>query len=339
MLPWLAATGLSVLLYSSGLFIIFTPLPIAALCVKKGYASGVGAFLVAFLVLASLYHFAAPLMIGRENWAIPVLPLVPLAALFTLPQITFLGLVQFSYYGVMGIMLVVAAGTERIEKGVGKILLVSVVLVGGGIYLFQGLFQVSMPEKIRETIQIFFDQWVKATQEAGAKGDDVKMVTRELVPTLVNTLYYLLPSLFICGTMINLSFNMIILRRWLMGRKAFRRWRDFGLWQLPEVCIWLPIFLGGLFFLNKYLLNQTAIQWVTLNLLVILAMVYFFQGAAILAFYWKRGIPPLAKILLYVVFFVLFQIVIVIMTLAGLFDFWFDFRKLKRDSSRSGSPS
>lgn len=330
---WFLATGLSVLLYASGLFVVFTPLPLAVLSVRRGLFSGVTAFLSAATVLFALYHFAGPLMLRQGNWAIPVLPLIPLSGLFSLPQITYLGLLQFSYYGIVGLLLAVAAKTSRMEKGMGLILGVSLLLTIGGGALFQVFFHLSLLGKVQEVFRLFFEQWVQASREAGTNGDR-NFLTNELIPSLTSTLFFLLPSLLINGTLISTSLNIVILKRWLIRQGCFKQWGDFTRWSLPEGWIWFLIVLGAVFFFNQYGVHQTWVQWLTLNLLLIHVLIYFFQGAAILAFYWKKSIPPLMRLLGYVIFFFLFQVVIVLMTLAGIFDFWFDFRKLKRDSGR-----
>ena len=63
------------------------------------------------------------------------------------------------------------------------------------------------------------------------------------------------------------------------------------------------------------------------NLLLVLGTVYFFQGLAIVAFYFERWrVPLFVRGFVYAVFF-LGRVVSMGVAVLGLFDVWFDFRK------------
>ena len=95
-------------------------------------------------------------------------------------------------------------------------------------------------------------------------------------------------------------------------------------WVAPE---WLIFLLVGAGFL--LLVPITAVRFTGLNLLLILAVLYFAQGLAVVANWFHRlGLPRPLRIVGYPLMF-LNPVFFVIITL-GLIDLWLDFRRLHR---------
>jgi uncharacterized protein YybS (DUF2232 family) len=95
-------------------------------------------------------------------------------------------------------------------------------------------------------------------------------------------------------------------------------------WAAPE---WLIFPLLGAGFL--LLVPVSAVRFIGLNLLLVLAVVYFSQGLAVVATWFHRlGLPRVLRIIGYPLMF-LNPVFFVIITL-GLMDLWLDFRRLHR---------
>ncbi len=95
-------------------------------------------------------------------------------------------------------------------------------------------------------------------------------------------------------------------------------------WVAPE---WLIFLLVGAGFL--LLVPITAVRFTGLNLLLIMAVLYFAQGLAVVANWFHRlGLPRALRIVGYPLMF-LNPVFFVIITL-GLIDLWLDFRRLHR---------
>jgi uncharacterized protein YybS (DUF2232 family) len=95
-------------------------------------------------------------------------------------------------------------------------------------------------------------------------------------------------------------------------------------WVAPE---WLIFPLLGAGFL--LLVPVSGVRFVGLNLLLILAVLYFAQGLAVVATWFQRlGLPRVLRIVGYPLMF-LNPVFFVIITL-GLMDLWLDFRRLHR---------
>jgi uncharacterized protein YybS (DUF2232 family) len=130
-------------------------------------------------------------------------------------------------------------------------------------------------------------------------------------------------------TLAVISLNLMLLRRWA-NQKPFGKCADFSLWKLREQWIWTPLFVGGIYLLTQTFLEWPSLSWLCLNLLLVVSVVYFFQGISIFFFYVKNRVSPTFRLMAMFLFFLFFQPVAMFLILVGLFDFWFDFRKLKK---------
>ncbi len=96
----------------------------------------------------------------------------------------------------------------------------------------------------------------------------------------------------------------------------------FVSWRLPSGLIWVLI-VAGMFLL----LPLESVSLVGRNLLVVILPLYFLQGMAVVgSFMQKKGYPPIVKGLIYALLLILNPLPIII-TCAGVFDLWIDFRR------------
>jgi uncharacterized protein YybS (DUF2232 family) len=102
---------------------------------------------------------------------------------------------------------------------------------------------------------------------------------------------------------------------------------DFGqlnLWKTPEYLVWIAIACGILL-----LIPDRAVRLMGINGIIILMTIYFFQGMAIVSFYFaKKQFPRLLRFFLYSLI-AIWQVILLIVVILGFFDIWFNFRKLE----------
>jgi uncharacterized protein YybS (DUF2232 family) len=95
-------------------------------------------------------------------------------------------------------------------------------------------------------------------------------------------------------------------------------------WAVPEWVIFAVLGAGFLL-----LIPVAGVRYFSLNLLMVLAVLYFCQGVAVVAAWFHRlGLPRLLRIIGYPVLF-LNPFFFVIITL-GILDLWLDFRRLQQ---------
>jgi len=112
--------------------------------------------------------------------------------------------------------------------------------------------------------------------------------------------------------------NMLVLK--ICGKAP---WEQYSHWQLPDRLIWLIILFAAFTLIPAHPVREIGV-----NGLILLGMVYCFQGMAIAVFFMNKWhIPILFKSFFYVM--IVFQSFGTILLLfLGIADIWFDFRKL-----------
>jgi uncharacterized protein YybS (DUF2232 family) len=103
------------------------------------------------------------------------------------------------------------------------------------------------------------------------------------------------------------------------------------LWKAPEPLVWGVIGCGGMM-----ILPDTDLKLVGLNGLVVFLQIYFFQGIAIVSFYFdKKKLPSALRWFLFS--FIVLQIYVLVFVVGlGFFDMWLDFRKIKQPTETNG---
>jgi uncharacterized protein YybS (DUF2232 family) len=111
-------------------------------------------------------------------------------------------------------------------------------------------------------------------------------------------------------------------------RVGYLLFGDLARWSAPEWLVWVLIATGFLTAFGSYI-TMGPINTIALDCFLCVAAVYFCQGLAIMAFYFRLlAMPPLARSLIYFVTLVQ-PVLAALVCMAGIFDLWIDFRRLK----------
>ncbi|MBM2837651.1 MAG: hypothetical protein HW415_276 [Deltaproteobacteria bacterium] len=229
-------------------------------------------------------------------------------------------------FAAMGIAL---SESVRMKLPLGKGVLLSTAasIAGSALFLLSISSSLDKPlhqvigDQVRENLQVTVDAYKKV----GLPDEQVERLT-EFTGRVEAIILKVFPSLFFIGTLSVAILNILALKG-LLKKKGIEEYQvEPVTWRSPEPLVWLLI-AGGVLLLLK---NEWA--WVIgLNLLVVCGGIYLFQGMAIMAFYFKKRQTPLFfKALGYLL--IVFQQIFTIMVIGfGLFDLWFDFRRLKTE--------
>lgn len=133
----------------------------------------------------------------------------------------------------------------------------------------------------------------------------------------------IMPAILLSCTLFTTWFTMVVgnnLVRKVCNREA---WPGYRTWQLPDRLIWLGITATLCAFLPI-----APLRAVCVNLLILMSIIYCFQGLAIFVYYMNKwNVPLLFRSFLYVM--IIFQSFgTVLLLVSGVADTWFDFRKL-----------
>ncbi|MEK6726165.1 MAG: DUF2232 domain-containing protein [Deltaproteobacteria bacterium] len=273
----------------------FAPLPIAYYFRKIGMRYG----LLLLLTVATIVGFTAGIRVGA----------------FFLAE-----------FAAMGVALSESV-RMKLPLGKGVLLAAAASIAGSALFMLSISSSLDKPlpqvigDQVRENLQVT----VEAYKKVGLPDEQVEGLT-EFTGRVEAIILKVFPSLFFIGTLSVAILNILALKGLLKKNGVEEYQIEPANWRSPEPLVWLLI-AGGALLLIK---NEWA--WVIgLNLLVVSGGIYLFQGMAIMAFYFKKLQTPLFfKALGYLL--IVFQQIFTIMVIGfGLFDLWFDFRRLKTE--------
>lgn len=127
--------------------------------------------------------------------------------------------------------------------------------------------------------------------------------------------------------------NLRVFWRWAgPQRLTYNLFGDLSRWSASEWLVWLLLASGfGLF------IPVPAISDIALNGFICIAAVYFCQGLAIIGFYFQSlAVPSIVRGIIYFVVFAQ-PVVAALVSIAGVFDMWIDFRRLKPPSPEANN--
>ncbi len=197
--------------------------------------------------------------------------------------------------------------------------------------LFIGFSQGMSPiELILDYFQSNLDNSI--TLYEGMDLDQEKMLqVKELGRVLNYIIAEIYPALLIIGAGVVIWINVVMSKPLFLLKGI--KYPDLGRtdrWHAPEYMVWGVIAAGfSLFF------PISGIRFVALNTLIVLLVIYFFHGLAIVMFFFNRyNIPIWVRLGVYFLLMVQ-QIFMLVLALGGLFDQWIDFRKIHNKGSAS----
>ncbi|MEW6076779.1 MAG: YybS family protein [Thermodesulfobacteriota bacterium] len=166
---------------------------------------------------------------------------------------------------------------------------------------------------------------LKLYKDVGMPAEQVQIISQSL-ETIQYYLVRILPSL--CGAFLLLVAWITFLGARTVLIKRGMGFPDFGrlnTWQAPEPLVWGVIASGGLL-----LLSYSPARLIALNALILLMTIYFFQGIAIVSYWFeKKHLPAAMRFFIYSLI-ALWHVLLVFIVGLGFFDVWADFRRLKQ---------
>jgi len=255
-----------------------------------------------------------------------------IAAVTRQPQLIFLCL-EFS---VLGLIL-----SEIFRK---KLPIGTSVLLGTCLLLMMGLLVLAVAglrknlgplDMVHAYLQESLEETARIYTQVGVDPEKAGEF-QEYLNALKEGVALVYPSLMVVGSAFVVWLNVILSRPLFLKKNL--EVPEFGAldrWQSPELMVWGLIAAGFSLFLSF-----SPLRLVAVNALVIMLAIYFFHGLSILLFYLnKYRVPPWMRLGVYALI-VVQQILVIGVTMAGLFDQWLDLRRIhqtKPDLGRSNS--
>lgn len=222
----------------------------------------------------------------------------------------------------------------RLEHSVLAGFTVCLLFLAAGFLLFNMEYQVSPGEFVNRMNSEGIDELQHLLQDSMTERQQQNMESfwtslKDGPRLLGDYLYAILGIWFLTGLS---AITTIMSRSHRLGAPEHFPGLDHLRVMIPDLVVY-PFILCGIL----TLLSIDALRTWCYNILIILAFMYFLCGVSILAWFMSRWrVPRVFKILLYLLVLSYLPFCLVLAG-AGIFDQWFDFRKL-RSAGPGGTP-
>ena len=202
----------------------------------------------------------------------------------------------------------------------------SVVLLTGIICLFfySNTYDIEIYTLVSGQVAKNIEQTVALYEKMEVSQENIYLISNSL-DQIQYVLVRIIPALVIASILFVSWTSLLLAKPILKAGKLF--YPDFGtlnLWKAPDFLVWGVVVSGAML-----LLPDRDLKIVGLNGLLVLMIIYFFQGIAIVSFYFeKKRFPRILRVFLYTLIG-LQQLVLFLVIGLGFFDMWLNFRKFE----------
>ena len=261
--------------------------------------------------------------LGRTTGAIiPIITIIVMIAVLGGMSIDILFFVELLLLGfVLSELIELDLSIEKtMLYACGSVIFIGIV----GLLFYSNLSDKGIYALVAEYVSKNLKLTLEVYENMGVSKESIHMISSSL-ENIEYVLIRIIPALVVASTFFVSWANLLVAKPILKSRGLF--YPSFGslkIWKAPEFLIWVIIGCGLLL-----LLPEKTFKIIGLNGLLIMLTVYFFQGIAIVSFYFeKKRFPRVLKVFLYSLI-ALQQAVLLVIIGLGLFDMWLNFRKLE----------
>ncbi|MFO7685739.1 MAG: DUF2232 domain-containing protein [Desulfobacterales bacterium] len=279
----------------------------------------IGFFCTVIIPLPTIFYRAKHgRAIGGLVPAIALVMLTPMLGGFSIDLLYFFELVFCGY--VLYEMLVLEL---PVEKTVALTSLVTLAVGLAVVLIYSSTIAAGLDQLVSDYVRRNLEASLRLYESMGVPVDTIAPI-RDALDGIQYVLVRIVPALSVSAALF-LAWTSLLLARPLLRRHRLY-YPDFGrlnLWKAPEQLVWSVIGCGLLL-----MIPENTVKLFGINGLLILMTIYFFQGIAIVSFYFeKKRFPRLLRIILYSLI-ALQQVVLLVVVGLGFFDMWLNFRKL-----------
>ena len=180
----------------------------------------------------------------------------------------------------------------------------------------QQLISVEIADSVKQAVAIY--------EKAGITGEELALLKSSMATgaELIKRLY---PVLVTAMLIVIAGCNLALLKKTMAKTTVTVPIGDFITFRNPDMLVWLLIAAGF-----SMLLPTSSVTTPALNILLVVILLYFLQGMAVVMAMIKRSsVSALVRIVLYALLIIQPYLLAVIAGI-GLFDLWVDFRTPKK---------
>ncbi len=194
-----------------------------------------------------------------------------------------------------------------------------------GLFFYSSQLNLGMFAFVNEQVLKNLELTLKLYENMGMSMESIKMFSDNF-DRIQYDLVRLIPAIVISLTLVMVWLNLLLSKTLeARSRLNFYHFGPLNQWKAPEYLVWFAIGCGILL-----IFSGNGLRLLSVSGLLILMTVYFFQGIAIVSFYFeKKKFPRFLKIFMYSIIAVQ-QILLFFIIGLGFFDMWMNFRKLEQ---------
>ena len=201
----------------------------------------------------------------------------------------------------------------------GGILLAGII----GLVLYSNLSGMNIYDLVSSYVAANLEMTLALYESMGVSEENIYNLSKSL-DQIRYVFIRILPAMVIASSLFVTWFNLLITRPIFKIKGLY--FPDFGalnLWKAPDQLIWFLIGCGALI-----LIPSSSFKIAGLNGLLVILMIYFFQGIAVVSFFFQKKKFPRSLRFIFYALIAIQQIFLLFIIGLGLFDMWLNFRKL-----------
>lgn len=282
-----------------------------------------GFFSALFIPLPVFYY---RIKLGRQAGS--MVPLATAAVMLAVVGRVSMDVLAFAELLLLGYVL---AESVRREHGIERSILSACGAVVGStaavVFVYSGSAGAPMAEVVSDYVGKNLELTMRMYESMGVSEEALLQLSNSL-EQIQYMLVRVLPGLVVMSVLFVAWLNLLLGRSLLEARGL--PGPDYGplnRWKSPEILVWAVIGCGA-----AMLLPSRFLKILGVNGLLVLMTVYFFQGIAIVSYFFeKKAFPRLLRVVLYTLIAVQ-QVLAIAVIGIGFFDMWLNFRKLNNET-------
>ena len=255
--------------------------------------------------------------------AYALLVLIAFAMKFDIPAVAVFIL------GAAGMLMAQRAGKH---DSVERIIIYPSLLIAGAVcfYFIDDAVALSVHpwQLVKNYITLAVEENVRLYGQLPLKAEDINFI-KDNQETIIKGFIHIFPSLVVIFSVMTVWINLLIGKNYLnRAGIVYPGLTSLAQWKMPEKMIWLFLASGLLLFVP-----EKTVNFFTFNVFLVICFLYFLQGLTIISFLFQlKNVPSFFRYFFYFLIAVQQILMIPVITI-GLFDMWFDFRKLMQKKS------
>lgn len=196
-----------------------------------------------------------------------------------------------------------------------------------GILLYSASSDVKLQQLISAELTSSINQAVAIYEKSGVKGEELDLV-KQTMKTVSELVFRLYPALITLMLAIMAGCNLALLKKTAAVFGIKMNVGEFVSFRTPDILVWVFISAGFAMLLPSTLASTPA-----LNILLLVSLLYFAQGMAVVSMLIsKQSISGVLRIVLYVMLLIQ-PYLMALVAVIGLCDLWVDFRTPKKQEN------